>query len=343
MPTRTRSERGATPRAEPTLEVSTPEVSTPEGDEPPRDVPRWAETEPLPDAPQTPGAVPDPGSPRRTPARPALDPAAAAAVDVAAVAAHEVGGQHVGEHLEAVADGPRVVTHYFDATLPGYRGWRWAVTVVRAARAKLVTVDEVVLLPGPDALLAPEWVPWSERVEPGDLRVGDLLPPEPDDDRLVPAYVESDDPAVEGVATELGLGRVRVMSRLGRTETAERWHDGDTGPGTAMAAHAPAQCGTCGFYLPIEGSLRAAFGVCGNEFAPTDGRVVVADYGCGAHSEVLSGLSQPAAAPEELPFDDAALDFQPRWTPSDRDDHDAAGGDGDVDTDASEEDELGHS
>ena len=38
------------------------------------------------------------------------------------------------------------------------------------------TVDELALLPGPDALVAPPWVPWSERLAPGDLGVGDVLP-----------------------------------------------------------------------------------------------------------------------------------------------------------------------
>ena len=115
--------------------------------------------------------------------------------------------------------------------MPGYAGWHWAVTVARVAGSTHVTVDEVVLLPGADALLAPAWVPWHERLRPGDLSPGDLMPPEPDDPRLVPAYLYSDDPAVEEVAFELGLGRERVMSRDGRLDAAERWYDGDGGPG----------------------------------------------------------------------------------------------------------------
>ena len=60
----------------------------------------------------------------------------------------------MGEHLGAHADGERLVTHDFACLDPAYRGWRWAVTVTRASRSKTVTVDEAVLLPGPDALLA---------------------------------------------------------------------------------------------------------------------------------------------------------------------------------------------
>lgn len=240
-------------------------------------------------------------------AAPALDRGCADAVQIARDAAVAEGGRAVGDHLGVEPVGQRMALHYFAATLPGYVGWRWAVTVVRATRSKTVTVDEVVLLPGEGALLAPEWVPWSERLQPGDLGVGDLLPTAPDDDRLVPAYVESDDPAVEEVAMELGLGRVRVMSRPGRADAAERWRSSDTGPRTAMAAHAPAHCATCGFYLPIAGWLRTAFGVCGNEFAPADGRVVAVDYGCGAHSEALVEAAPEQTGTSEV-YDDLEID-----------------------------------
>lgn len=227
-------------------------------------------------------------------------------VDLACDAAREVGGEHVGEHLGCVAEAERVVTHYFDSLLPGYVGWRWAVTVARAPRQRVVTVSEVVLLPGPDALLAPKWVPWSERLRPGDLGVGDILPAPPDDDRLMPSYLDTDDPYAEA-AWEPGVGRARVMSPLGRAEAAERWYHGEAGPDTPMARHAPGRCGTCGFYLPLAGSLRMLFGVCGNELAPADGRVVSADHGCGAHSEAYLAAA-PADAPPPPVYDDTEVE-----------------------------------
>ena len=94
---------------------------------------------------------------------------------------------------------------------------------------------------------------------------------------------------------EIGLGRVRVMSRFGRLESADRWQSGDFGPRSDMARSAPDHCGRCGFYLPLAGSLRAAFGVCGNEMSPADGRVVHVEYGCGAHSEVEVEIIVPGA------------------------------------------------
>ncbi|GAC1325811.1 MAG: hypothetical protein NVSMB13_09580 [Mycobacteriales bacterium] len=226
-----------------------------------------------------------------------VDAACAAAVEPARAAAAEVGGRHVGEHLGTEADGERLVTHLFASTDPAYVGWRWAVTVARASRAKNVTIDEVVLLPGSGALLPPPWVPWSERLRPGDLGVGDLLPTTEDDDRLAPAYAAGDDPQEDEVAWELGLGRVRVLSFVGRVEAAERWYDGDGGPDAPIAKAAPARCGTCGFFLPVAGSLRQVFGVCANEFAPADGRVVAVDHGCGAHSEAVVVAATPEPTP----------------------------------------------
>jgi hypothetical protein len=199
----------------------------------------------------------------------------------------------VGDLVDVVAEGENVVTVRFFAELDGYRGWRWSVTlsVLDAARP---TVSEVVLLPGPDALLAPAWVPWEERVRSGDLGVGDLMPPAPDDDRIVPAYLQSDDPAVEELAREVGYGRVRVLSREGRAEAAERWHTGEFGPDDEMARHAPGVCATCAFFVPLAGALGAGFGVCANDISPADGRVVDVAFGCGAHSEAT--VHRPAAS-----------------------------------------------
>ncbi|MER7001565.1 DUF3027 domain-containing protein [Dactylosporangium sp. NPDC000555] len=238
-----------------------------------------------------------------------LDQVLADAVETALRGLDVVDPDHIGAHLGAVAEGDRLVTHFFECGLPGYRGWRWAVTVTRIPRSRQVTICESTLLPGPEALRAPEWVPWQERLQPGDLGVGDLLPTPPDDPRLTPGYLQSDDPAVEEVDWELGLGRARVMSREGRSEVAQRWYDGERGPNAAISVAAPssARCGSCGFYLQLAGSLRQAFGVCGNEYAPDDAQVVSVDHGCGAHSEVLVEQVQ---AVDELPtvFDDSEVE-----------------------------------
>lgn len=220
------------------------------------------------------------------------DPAAAAAVDLAREALlAEAPATEVGEHVGAYDEGGRVVTHLFECSRAGYRGWRWAVTVVRASRQRRVTVDEVVLIPGEEAILAPPWVPYKERLQPGDLSPGDLLPVEEDDPRLVPTYLlgedaeRSDHTQVREVAAELGLGRVRTLSVEGRDLAAQRWYDADNGPVSPLAQAAPATCVTCGFLLRLAGPLGDLFGVCANGNANDDGRVVSFDHGCGAHSE----------------------------------------------------------
>jgi Protein of unknown function (DUF3027) len=228
----------------------------------------------------------------------APDAVVCGAVDIARAAAVTEAPGLVGEHLGVDADGERLATHFFATLDPAYRGWRWAVTLVRLPRGKDVTVDEVVLLPGDDALLAPPWVPWSERLRPGDLGVGDLLPTTADDPRLVPAYAADDaDDEERGVAFELGLGRARVLSFEGRVDAVERWYAGDAGPEAPMARAAPASCATCGFFVPLAGALRQAFGACANELAPDDGRVVATDHGCGAHSEAVVVPAAPRPAP----------------------------------------------
>jgi hypothetical protein len=264
------------------------------------------------------------------------------------------GADRVGEHLGVTADGDRLVTHRFRCLDPAYRGWCWAVTVTRASRAKNVTVDESVLVPGDEAILAPDWVPWRERVLPGDLGVGDLLPAPPDDARLVPAAsLEGDDgvadwgetawampgtepedlvpvPSAEPLAEvpdDLAEGlestvdsatdltgaaavavaagaegtaadgiedrppRARVLSAIGRDDTALRWYTSEHGPKTPLASAAPGLCSGCGFFVRLGGPLGRVFGVCANEYAPDDGRVVSVDHGCGAHSEGVTAAT----------------------------------------------------
>jgi Protein of unknown function (DUF3027) len=242
------------------------------------------------------------------PATPApLDEVCAAAVELARAAAAEVAEGGLGEHLGVEAEDEHVVTHSFAATLPGYRGWRWAVTVARAADSDAVTVDEVVLLPGSEALVAPAWVPWSERVRPGDLATGDVLPPAADDARLVPAYADDDLDLADEVFWELGLGRPRVLSQEGRELAAERWEDGETGPYAPRAKAAPGQCGDCGFLVPLAGSLRQGYGACANAMAPDDGRVVSLRYGCGAHSETVIEAQHAATAGMAIEEDELEL------------------------------------
>lgn len=70
----------------------------------------------------------------------------------------------VGEFVSQTDDGEGVTTLAFQATMSGYPGWHWAVSVAEVD-GDAPTVLEAELLPGEGALLAPDWVPWSERLE----------------------------------------------------------------------------------------------------------------------------------------------------------------------------------
>ncbi|MGI9157427.1 MAG: DUF3027 domain-containing protein [Marmoricola sp.] len=228
----------------------------------------------------------------------------------------EVGDDVVGEALELMSEGDHVGTQYFECTRSGYPGWRWAVTVVHADAREAATVDEIVLLPGEAAIIAPPWVPYRERIQPGDLSPGDILPTDEDDLRLVPAYLAGDDMLDQGeraVADELGLGRARVLSLEGRDLAAERWYDGDSGPEALIAQGAPHPCYSCGFLVRLAGPLSTVFGVCANEFANDDARVVAFTHGCGAHSEAQLRKKQlPGPVPDPT-FDTISQDDLERF------------------------------
>jgi Protein of unknown function (DUF3027) len=229
----------------------------------------------------------------------AVDEARAAVVDFGSAEA-------VGDYLGVSYEDPNSATHRFLSHLPGYQGWQWAVVVAAHPGADHATISEVVLVPGPTALLAPEWVPWEERVRPGDLSPGDLLAPAVEDPRLVPGYAASGDPQADETAAEVGLGRRWVMSAWGRSEAAERWHTGEYGPESPMARSTKRVCRDCGFFLPLAGSLGAMFGVCGNELS-ADGQIVDKQYGCGAHSDTPAPAG--TGSPMYEPYDDGILDI----------------------------------
>ncbi len=184
-------------------------------------------------------------------------------------------------------DEDRVASYLFDADIAGYQGWRWCVTVAKVDASAQPTVCYVVILPGPDSLLAPEWIEYKDRILPEDIAPGVIVPSVLDDTRLVPgvnALIQDEDLDAAQIY-ELGLARPRVLSIEGRDQASKRWYTGDRGPNTPLAQNAPKPCQSCGFFIPIAGSLRASFGVCANAIAPDDARVVSVDHGCGAHSE----------------------------------------------------------
>lgn len=68
----------------------------------------------------------------------------------------------VGDFLTQIEEEENVFTFLFAAKMKGYVGWNWSVSLF--ANEEDTTVSEVNLMPGEDSLIAPNWVPWSERL-----------------------------------------------------------------------------------------------------------------------------------------------------------------------------------
>lgn len=247
-------------------------------------------------------------------AAPKMDNVLASALEAARAAAEEIAEPGtVGDHLGVVMEGDRVATHSFACTAGAYPGWRWAVTLSRVPRARTATVSEVHLLPGEGALLSPDWVPYAERLAPGDIGAGDRTPYVEADPLLEPGFEATGEEEVDRVALwELGLGRPRVLSAEGRDAAATRWLEGEHGPTSETARKAPAPCSTCGYFVPMAGALRSVFGVCANRWSPADGSVVALGFGCGAHSEVDVEHRQPERVDPPVLDDEAEIEFVER-------------------------------
>jgi hypothetical protein len=200
----------------------------------------------------------------------------------------EISADRVGDFLESKVEAENTATHFFTTLDEGYRGWMWAVTI---SGNENISLSEIVLIPGSDALLAPKWIPWEQRLQDGDLGVGDVLPTAPDDARLVAGFSQVEglfDETATPFGWEVGVGRKRVLSEIGREQAINRWYGSTHGPNTPMAELANDKCFSCGFYVPLSGALGRMFGVCANSYAQDDGKVVSLDHGCGGHSEVVS-------------------------------------------------------
>ena len=214
----------------------------------------------------------------------------------------------VGEHTAAKLQAERLVTHLFECNLAGYEGWRWAVTMARPPRGRTATVCELELLPGEEALLAPPWVPWADRLRSGDITRSDRLPKRETDERLEPGWESTGEEGDRVALDELDLGRARVLSHEGVQRAAQRWYDGEHGPQADGVRKAHASCSSCGFLMLMAGQIRHVFGVCANELSVDDGRVVSLDHGCGAHSETDLPDQGPEWPVTPSRMDDGALE-----------------------------------
>ncbi len=106
---------------------------------------------------------------------------------------------NVGELIAESTDDDGVITVRFVSVQEGYPGWQWNVSLAHVDGYD-PTVIEAELLPADGALLAPDWVPWSDRLadykaaqEAAGLEADALAADDDDDDPDEDADLDDDD------------------------------------------------------------------------------------------------------------------------------------------------------
>ncbi|TFD86175.1 DUF3027 domain-containing protein [Cryobacterium serini] len=141
-----------------------PEVADPQNDAQPADA-QPADAQPA-------DAQPADAQPAETTR--STDATLLAAVELARTALLEITTDDtIGEVIGHIDEGDLVVSLLFDCLLTGYPGWRWTVSLARVDESSEPKVLETELTPGDDSLLAPEWVPWSDRLVDDDMTADD--------------------------------------------------------------------------------------------------------------------------------------------------------------------------
>ena len=150
-----------------------------------------------------------------------VDEILAAAKDVALQGVREIAPAHaIGLVHHVRAEEERLSTHLFKCTLPGYRGWFWFATLSRAPRSRVATICEVGLLPGDDALIAPDWVPWADRVRPEDLEEN-AAQENAESDATTEESAESGEPVENNSAEKETTQNASAAEEIAEAEPAE--------------------------------------------------------------------------------------------------------------------------
>lgn len=174
-----------------------------------------------------------------TPSIAPTDATLLAALDLARTALLEITTEDtIGEVIGHVDEGDLVVSLLFDCLMTGYPGWRWTVSLARVDEKSEPKVLETELTPGDDALLAPQWVPWSDRLVEDEREADDDEADSDDDDDSDEDDDESDDDAeslddeAEGSLDALNgidFDEALAAAELNPSETAEAQADTDHG------------------------------------------------------------------------------------------------------------------
>lgn len=69
-------------------------------------------------------------------------------------------GNKTGEQIHD----PQTAALLYECLLPGYPGWHWNITLTKLDPQNPATITELSLQPGENAITAPPWIPWAERL-----------------------------------------------------------------------------------------------------------------------------------------------------------------------------------
>ena len=106
--------------------------------------------------------------------------------------------ESIGELVDERDDGDGIVTLFFTSEMVGYPGWRWTVSLSNFDDQE-PSVLETELTPADGALLAPDWVPWSDRLadyKAAQEALGETIVDESDED-------ESDDDSDDAFGSDV--------------------------------------------------------------------------------------------------------------------------------------------
>ena len=81
----------------------------------------------------------------------------------------------VGSFISSKQEGPGLTSYLFESRMRGYKGWNWNVIIFQGKKSDAPTISEVLLEPGEAAIIAPDWVPWSDRTVPAEELLDELV------------------------------------------------------------------------------------------------------------------------------------------------------------------------
>ena len=147
--------------------------------------------------------------------------------------------QSIGFLVEVLDEGDSTESYLFESKLKGYVGWRWSVTVY-APEGQEPTVSEVLLMPGVDSLVAPDWVPWSERLADykalqAELEAQAALDAEEADESDDSDEADDVDEAEDADALALADDQDEAAEDSSEDEEASDSNDSDDEPSSAVA------------------------------------------------------------------------------------------------------------